>query len=96
MKKVEPKLIDVTQIDKELEKLFSSIPYGKADAAIIKYKSRFNKQKLERNNPEYVPTKNNALSLGKKLEILCSYGDHRIVKVDRKLLLDNLSLILKT
>lgn len=84
MKSVEPKIMDTAYVDRELEKLFDSVQWGKNDQLMIKYRSRFLRQLAERKNPDSVPDKNGILSLGKKLEILCLYGDYKLVKVDRK------------
>lgn len=79
--KIEPSLIDIEYLDRELTKLFESIHYGKADELVRKYRSRFAKEQHEKTNPDSVPTKNSIISVGKKLEILCAYGNFRIVKV---------------
>lgn len=84
MKRVEPKIMDTAYVDRELEKLFDSVHWGKNDQLIIKYRSRFLRQRMERKNPDSVPDKNGILSLGKKLEILCLYGDYKLVKMDKK------------
>jgi hypothetical protein len=78
--KYEP--VDTEYVDKELEKFFRSIDGKKLNERLYKYKKRFfneenqiisfeNKRRTER------------LSLGKKLEILCCYANHKITK-DRK------------
>lgn len=83
-KNVQRRPIDEARVDKQLKRLFSSVRYGMADPLLVKYRSRFNKGLSERGKPIFFETKNNVLSLGKKLEILCLYGDYRLVKVDRK------------
>lgn len=84
MKKVEPKIMDMAYVDRELTKLFASPRYRHGDPLFGKYKSRFIRQQLDKRNPDSVPDKNGILSLGKKLEILCLYGDYKLVKYDRK------------
>lgn len=81
--KLEPRLIDVQYLDRELRKLFASVPHGVGDDIFIKHKGRFRRQQLERDNPDSDFGKSSTLSVAKKLEILCTYGDHRIVKMDR-------------
>lgn len=82
--KIEPRLIDIKYLDRELYRLFNSIPWGKGDDLFTKYRSRFLKEQRERDKPTFIETQNNTLSIAKKLEILCTYGNHRIVKIDKK------------
>lgn len=79
-KNVQRRPIDEAQVDKHLKKLFSSMRYGAGDPLLIKYKSRFTKGQREKKAPVFFETKNNILSLGKKLEILLVYGNYRLVK----------------
>jgi len=81
--KLEPRLIDVKYLDRELRKLFASVPHGKGDDLFIKHKSRFMRQQLERDNPDSDLGKNSTMSVAKKLEVLCMYGGFEIVKSDR-------------
>lgn len=83
-KSIEPRLIDIGYIDRELKKLFRSAPQRHGDPLFGKYKSRFFKQQAGRSNPMFEEDKNSMLSVGKKLEILCAYGGHRIVKDEKK------------
>lgn len=83
-KKVEPRIMDVERIDRELSNLFKSIKFGSNDVLMIKYRSRFLKQQNGRQNPDMVINKYNTLSLAKKLEILCLYGGYTLVKLDRR------------
>lgn len=84
--KIEPRLLDIEYLNRELLNLFASVRHGEADELFGKYKSRFVKEQKEKNNPNPVQSKdsNSILSVGKKLEILCTYGNHVIVKIDRK------------
>lgn len=81
--KLEPRLIDVQYLDRELKKLFASVPHGRGDDMFIKHKSRFQRQQKLKDDPDSDMESNSILSIGKKLEILCMYGGHRIVKADR-------------
>lgn len=84
--KIEPRLLDIKYLDRELTKLFASVRHGESDELFGKYKSRFAKEQRENNTPDSIRSKdsNSILSVGKKLEILCTYGNHIIVKIDRK------------
>lgn len=85
-KKIEPRLLDIQYLDRELVNLFASVRHGEADELFGKYKSRFVKEQREKKDPDSIRSKgkDGMLSVGKKLEILCTYGDHVIVKMDRK------------
>lgn len=82
--KINPRLIDIAYIDRELVNLFASVHWGKGDELLTKYKSRFIKEQELKKNPKSTRARNGILSVGKKLQILCTYGNHRIVKVDRR------------
>lgn len=82
--KIEPRLIDIQYLDRELKRLFDSAPLRHGDPLFGKYKSRFLKQQNGMDKPMFQEDENSMLSVGKKLEILCMYGNHKIVKIDRK------------
>lgn len=82
--KIEPKLLDMSYLNQELNELFNSVSHGEGDELFTKYRSRFTKEQQEKNNPDFTKTTNNTISVGKKLEILCTYGNHKLIKVDRR------------
>jgi len=84
--KIEPRLLDIKYLDSELVNLFASVRHGESDELFGKYKSRFVKEQREKKDPDFVRPKgkDGILSVGKKLEILCTYGDHIIVKIEKK------------
>lgn len=83
-KGISPRLIDIAIVDKELDLFFRSVGRQGCDPVLGKHKSRFYRQQKGMANPDFVPTKSETLSLGKKLEILLLYGRYGLVRPSSK------------
>lgn len=70
--------IDIQYVDQELTKLFKSIERGDKNPTLNKHKERFFKEK--NNVVGFEERRSERLSLAKKLEILCTYGNHKLIK----------------
>ena len=82
--KIEPRLIDVEYINRELTRLFDSVPHGYSDELFSTYRGRFEREQKAKDGVTYATGTRITLSLAKKLEILCTYGSHKIVKMGKR------------
>ena len=67
--------IDTDYINEELKRFFENIPRGVHNYKLTKYKQRFLDEVVRKKRTKI------RLSTGKKLEILCVYAGHKIIKI---------------